>query len=86
MVVTPTLSSFVEAANEYVDDPYHNLARSPNGQVLRMKLKVTLSYKPATSYQSVGIFRNTHVHLQLPPNVYTEQTMFKFENMNFQGR
>ena len=69
----------MEAANEYVDDPAHVMARSSNGQVLRMKLKLTLSYKPATNYPSVGIFKNTHVHVQLPPNVWTDQTMFKFE-------
>lgn len=61
--MTPTLSSMVEAANEYIDDPKHLMARNDKGQVVRMKLKITLSYKPATSYSSVGIFKNTHIHL-----------------------
>jgi hypothetical protein len=51
-----------------------------------MKMKLTLAYKPSSGFASLGgIFKNTHLHIQLPDNVYTEQTMFKFESLNFSG-
>jgi hypothetical protein len=45
LVVTPTLASFIEASSEYLEDPQNLIAKNEQGRVIRMKMKVTLSYK-----------------------------------------
>lgn len=45
LVISPTLSSVVEGAAEYVDDSEGALARNEKGKVIRMSMKVTLGYK-----------------------------------------
>ncbi len=47
MVVTTNLSSFIEGSGEYVEDPTKKLARNEAGKLLRMKLKITLSFRGA---------------------------------------
>ena len=51
-----------------------------------MRLKLTLSYKQAIGMPSQSTFKNVHVNLSIPENVYTEKTMFKFDMLNFEGR
>ena len=86
LAVSPFLSSQVESSREYVEDPTNSLARTFQGDLIRMKLKLTLSYKANGGDQEGGLFKNVHVHLDLPSSVYTEQTMFKYEQLNFRGR
>jgi len=49
LVVTPTLASFIEASGEYIEDPKNMIARNEQGRIIRMKLKVTLSYNGGSS-------------------------------------
>ncbi len=46
LVVNLNLANCVEVCQEYIDDPESIYARDENGQLLRLKLKITLSYQP----------------------------------------
>ena len=56
LTINPTLSSFIEGASEYIDDPDGVYARNDKGKVIRMSMKVTLGYK--ASQASNGCFKN----------------------------
>jgi hypothetical protein len=43
------LANKMEACSEYVEDPDNKLARNEHGQLLRCKLKITLSYSPGAN-------------------------------------
>lgn len=47
-----------------------------------MKLKVTLSFRGVQGGDG-NILKNVQVTLGLPHNVWTEQTTFKYQEMNF---
>lgn len=49
-----------------------------------MKMKISLSFRGAASGGTdQGILRNVQVSLNLPHNVYSEQSLFKFSELNF---
>jgi hypothetical protein len=83
MVISTTVSSNIEATAEYMEDPKQMLARNDANRLYRIKTKITLAYKGTSSDVS---FKDVQVHLQLPPGVWAEKTLFKFENINFGGR
>jgi hypothetical protein len=88
LVITATIPSganSIEATSEYVDDPTQSIARNQKGQVLRVKMKITISFSSTTT-NSIGFFKNVQISLTLPPNVQTEQTTFKFDTLSFGGR
>jgi hypothetical protein len=45
LVVSTNLASFIEGSGEYVEDPTNKLARNEAGKLLRMKFKITLSFR-----------------------------------------
>ena len=45
LAVAVSLASQVEASGEYIEDPKNMVARNDQGKVVRMKMKVTLSFK-----------------------------------------
>ena len=45
LIVTPHLSSVIEASTDYMEDPKGIIARNEQGRVIRMKLKVSLGFK-----------------------------------------
>lgn len=47
----------MEACSEYVEDPDNKLARNEHGQLLRTKLKITLSYSPGSNPSGCPHFR-----------------------------
>jgi hypothetical protein len=55
LVINTQLSSFIEASNEYIDDPKGIYARNEKGKVIRMSMKITLNYKNTSS---VGAYKN----------------------------
>ena len=63
LVVTPTLASFIEASSEYLEDPQNLIAKNEQGRVIRMKMKVTLSYKGSSNSGAEGanILKNVQV-------------------------
>jgi hypothetical protein len=62
LVVTPTLASFIEASSEYLEDPQNLIAKNEQGRVIRMKMKVTLSYKgSAGAADGANILKNVQV-------------------------
>ena len=85
LTITAVMAPTIEATNEYVDDPSQSIARNQKGQILRIKMKITISYSSGSS-GSVGLFKNVQIFLTLPANVQTEQTMFKYDTLNFTGR
>lgn len=82
--LTSQISSIIESTNEYIEDPKNQIARNQSGQIIRCKLKISLSYKGILN--SSGNFKNVHIQLQLPRNVYSEQTSFKYESLVFNQR
>jgi hypothetical protein len=61
------------------------IAKNEMGQVLRQKLKITLSYQAGANPIS-ALFKNIQVTLDLPKTgVYSEQKDFKFDLLSFQG-
>lgn len=79
MVILAQLSSMIELSGEYIEDPTHIMAKNDQGKFIRMKLKLSLSYRGAAE----SVLKNIQVQLNLPPNVYSEQTTFKFPELNF---
>ena len=53
LVINPHLSSVIEASTEYIEDPQRLIARNDQGRVIRMKLKVSLSFRAAPSDSSI---------------------------------
>lgn len=79
LVLQAQLSSVLEATTEYIEDPKQLLARNPQGKLLRMKLKLSISNKGPGS-----LLRNVKVHLStLPVNVYSEEHTWKFAELDF---
>lgn len=81
MIISPHLSSVIEASTEYIEDPTRMIARNDQGKVIRMKMKVSLSFRAAGDDSS--ILKNIQLQICLPPNVFAEQTTFKFAELNF---
>lgn len=62
LIVTPTLASFIEASSEYLEDPKNLVAKNEQGRVIRMKMKVTISYKGSPSAaDGANILKNVQV-------------------------
>lgn len=62
LVITPTLASFIEASSEYLEDPQNLVAKNEQGRVIRMKMKVTISYKGSSSaIDGANILKNVQV-------------------------
>lgn len=81
LLVTPSLASFIEASTEYLEDPKNLIARNTQGRIIRLKLKLTLSFK---STEGGGtLLKNTQITLGLPTNVWSEQTVYKIAEMDF---
>ena len=58
LTIVPTLSSVVESSGEYIEDPRGIIARDANGRVIRMKLKIALSFKGGVGDQSGSLLKN----------------------------
>jgi hypothetical protein len=55
----------LEASSEYIEDTKNMIAKNDNGQVLRQKLKIMLSYKAGNNPVS-ALFKNVQVSIDLP--------------------
>lgn len=55
----------LEATGEYMEDPKNMIARNDLGQVLRQKVKITLSYQAGSNPVS-ALFKNVQVSIDLP--------------------
>jgi hypothetical protein len=53
MIISPHLSSVIEASTEYIEDPTRMIARNDQGKVIRMKMKVSLSFRAAGDDSSI---------------------------------
>jgi hypothetical protein len=51
LVITPTLSSVIEASGDYIEDSKGVIARNEQGKVIRIKLKLSLSFKGGAGAQ-----------------------------------
>lgn len=79
------LTSRLEATNEYIEDPKHIIARNEMQQVLRAKLKISLSYQAGSNPIS-ATFKFVQVVIEPPKTgVFVEQQVFRFENLSFVG-
>lgn len=75
----------IESSHEYIEDTQNMIARDGFGQVLRQKVKITLSYQAGANPIS-ALFKNVQVTLDLPKTgVYCEQRDFKFDHLSFEG-
>jgi hypothetical protein len=83
MTIIPNLSSVIESSGEYMEDPKGILARDASGRLIRMKLKVSLSFKAIAGDNSGSILKNVQVQVTLPSNVFAEQTVFRYAELNF---
>jgi len=56
--VSLNLSQSIEEVKEFLDDPEDRLAKTDQGLLYRMKLKITLSYRQAPGNINMGHFKN----------------------------
>lgn len=61
MIVTPTLSSFIEGSTDYIEDPKGLIARNDQGRVIRMKMKISLGFKGLPGDTSGSLLKNVQV-------------------------
>ena len=55
--VSCKLASRIESSNDYIEDPDSKLIRNMQGQLIRQKLQVTLSYSSGSNAQNAN-FKN----------------------------
>ena len=65
MSVSCKVASRVETCNEYIEDPENKLARSMLGQLIRVKVQVTISYHAGSNPVS-PYFQNVLMSLKYP--------------------
>jgi hypothetical protein len=86
LLLNAQLSSVVESSGEYVEDPRNQLVRNTQGRLIRMKLKLTLSFKAIPGSKG-PLLKNVQLSLsQLPHNVYTEEASWKYAELDFRGQ
>ena len=83
--VNAVLNQMIEKTSEYVDDPEGVYARNESGQVIRLKLKISLSYF-AGQYPYGGCFSNVTLNIQAPAGVLADRTVIKIDSLDFSGR
>lgn len=71
--------------NEYIEDPKKVLARNNDGQILRAKMKITMSYSPGVNPVSPH-FKGVQLNIELPPqSTYMDQKVYRYEQISFEG-
>lgn len=65
------MSSVIEGSTEYIEDPKGEIARNQEGRVVRMKVKISLSFKGGID-ASQSVLKNVQLQIQLPHNLYAE--------------
>ena len=84
--VSCKLASRIESANDYIEDPDSKLVRNMQGQLIRQKLQVTLSYSSGSNAQNAN-FKNVQLSVVYPEHtIYAEQNIFRYDTLSFDGR